>query len=198
MRPILAMAIFFLCVSSASPEPEYSSLLPGSFNIGEGDLFVSLVEIETSTPRGDREKVAAPFSEESIDRSADIAAASLAQPASYVIDPDPKPLAASDTTDVNPGPLSLDQVCNALMTAAQNNNLPVPFFANLIWQESRLRDDAVSPKGALGIAQFMPEVALETGLDNPFDPHAGAAGFGAASAHVARSIRQSRPRRRRL
>jgi len=28
----------------------------------------------------------------------------------------------------------------------------------------------VSPKGALGIAQFMPEVALETGLDNPFDP----------------------------
>jgi membrane-bound lytic murein transglycosylase MltF len=48
--------------------------------------------------------------------------------------------------------------------------LPIPFFANLIWQESRLRDDAVSKKGALGIAQFMPETAAETGLDNPFDP----------------------------
>ena len=48
--------------------------------------------------------------------------------------------------------------------------MPVPFFANLIWQESRLRDDAVSRKGALGIAQFMPETAAETGLDNPFDP----------------------------
>ncbi len=66
--------------------------------------------------------------------------------------------------------LSLNDLCNALYTSAQDNDLPVPFFANLIWQESRLRDDAVSRKGALGIAQFMPETAAETGLDNPFDP----------------------------
>ncbi len=68
------------------------------------------------------------------------------------------------------GDLSLDDLCNALYTSAQDNDLPVPFFANLIWQESRLRDDAVSRKGALGIAQFMPETAAENGLDNPFDP----------------------------
>ncbi len=55
-------------------------------------------------------------------------------------------------------------------TSAHDNDLPIPFFANLIWQESRLRDDAVSPKGAVGIAQFMPKVATENGLDNPFDP----------------------------
>jgi hypothetical protein len=48
--------------------------------------------------------------------------------------------------------------------------LPVPFFANLIWQESRLRNNAVSPKGAVGIAQFMPKVAAKSGLENPFDP----------------------------
>ena len=29
----------------------------------------------------------------------------------------------------------------ALMTSAQDNDLPVPFFANLIWQESRLQRD---------------------------------------------------------
>ena len=66
--------------------------------------------------------------------------------------------------------VSLDDLCNALFTSAQDNDLPIPFFANLIWQESRLRDDAVSKKGALGIAQFMPETAVETGLDDPFDP----------------------------
>ena len=68
------------------------------------------------------------------------------------------------------GDLSLSDLCNALYTSAQDNDLPIPFFANLIWQESRLRDDAVSRKGAMGIAQFMPETAAESGLDNPFDP----------------------------
>jgi len=56
------------------------------------------------------------------------------------------------------------------MTSAQDNELPVPFFANLIWQESRLQRDSVSKAGALGIAQFMPEVAVEVGLADPFDP----------------------------
>jgi len=65
---------------------------------------------------------------------------------------------------------SLEEVCNTLVTSAQDNDLPVPFFANLIWQESRLRDNAVSPKGAVGIAQLMPEVAAKSGVENPFDP----------------------------
>ena len=56
------------------------------------------------------------------------------------------------------------------MTSAQDYQLPVPFFANLIWQESRLQHDAVSTVGAQGIAQFMPEVAAEEGVGDPFDP----------------------------
>ena len=86
--------------------------------------------------------------------------------------PDADAVESSDTsnTDSRDSDLSLNDLCNALYTSAQDNDLPVPFFANLIWQESRLRDDAVSRKGALGIAQFMPETAAETGLDNPFDP----------------------------
>jgi hypothetical protein len=67
-------------------------------------------------------------------------------------------------------PTSLDNVCNTLFSSAQDNDLPVPFFANLLWQESRLRADDVSKKGAQGIAQFMPKTAVETGLANPFDP----------------------------
>jgi hypothetical protein len=67
-------------------------------------------------------------------------------------------------------PQSLNDVCGTLLTSAQNNGLPVAFFADLIWQESRLRDTALSPKGAMGIAQFMPEVAAKSGVANPFDP----------------------------
>ena len=65
---------------------------------------------------------------------------------------------------------SIDGLCNALMTSAQDNDLPVQFFANLIWQESRLQRDSISKAGALGIAQFMPEAAVEVGLADPFDP----------------------------
>jgi soluble lytic murein transglycosylase-like protein len=67
-------------------------------------------------------------------------------------------------------PLTKTELCNALLETAQVYNLPAQFFANLIWQESRFRHDAISPVGALGVAQFMPAVAEATGLDNPFDP----------------------------
>jgi Transglycosylase SLT domain len=42
--------------------------------------------------------------------------------------------------------------------------------ARVIWQESRFDALAVSPKGAAGIAQFMPATASWHGLANPFDP----------------------------
>lgn len=61
-------------------------------------------------------------------------------------------------------------VCDLIETAADAHGLPVGFFTRLIWKESRFRDDAVSPKGAQGIAQFMPGTAAERGLLDPFDP----------------------------
>ena len=60
-------------------------------------------------------------------------------------------------------------LCEALGAAATANELPVDFFTRLIWQESRFKPDAVSQKGAQGIAQFMPATARENGLENPFN-----------------------------
>ena len=59
---------------------------------------------------------------------------------------------------------------DTLAASANKSGLPVSFFANLIWQESRFVLRAVSPAGALGIAQFMPRTAVAVGLTNPFDP----------------------------
>lgn len=64
----------------------------------------------------------------------------------------------------------LDHVCETLAASAQAHGLPVPFFARLIWHESRFDQRAVSSAGAQGVAQFMPKVAAELGLGNPFDP----------------------------
>jgi hypothetical protein len=60
-------------------------------------------------------------------------------------------------------------MCDAVSSAARANRLPVPFFTNLIWQESSFNPHSISYAGALGVAQFMPGTAREYGLSNPFD-----------------------------
>ena len=65
---------------------------------------------------------------------------------------------------------SRQEVCDTLIEAAQSNDLPVPFFIHLLFQESRFQPEMVSSAGAQGVAQFMPETAASVGLDNPFDP----------------------------
>ena len=66
--------------------------------------------------------------------------------------------------------LSKVELCSTAASAAAENKLPVRFFANLIQQESDFKPHVVSRAGAQGIAQFMPAVAAEQGLANPFDP----------------------------
>lgn len=62
------------------------------------------------------------------------------------------------------------EVCDVLVKAAEKNDLPIPYFIRLLFQESGFRPDVVSRAGAQGVAQFMPETAADVGLDNPFDP----------------------------
>jgi hypothetical protein len=77
---------------------------------------------------------------------------------------------APDAADAKTEPEARQHdVCTLIESAAAENGLPIGFFTRLIWKESRFRHDAVSPKGAQGIAQFMPGTALERGLADPFD-----------------------------
>ena len=64
-----------------------------------------------------------------------------------------------------------NRFCEALRQAAESSNIPIAFFARLLWQESRFRSSEVSSAGAQGVAQFMPATAAEVGLDDPFDPY---------------------------
>ncbi len=67
---------------------------------------------------------------------------------------------------------ALTTLCRIVDTAARQEGLPVDFFTRLIWRESAFQPGAVSPAGARGVAQFMPDAASERGLADPFDPAA--------------------------
>jgi hypothetical protein len=74
-----------------------------------------------------------------------------------------------------PPPASGDSICLMIESAAQANDLPIDYFARVIWQESRFQPDVIGPrtrngKRAQGIAQFMPGTAAERRLLDPFDP----------------------------
>ena len=72
-------------------------------------------------------------------------------------------------------PDTREAMCLMIEAAARANDLPLEFFARVIWQESRFQSDAVGPvtrngQRAQGIAQFMPGTANERRLLDPFDP----------------------------
>lgn len=92
------------------------------------------------------------------------------EPADAPAEAAPAPVAKAKVEPKPVPELTRAEFCTTLAASAEKHNVPVPLFANLIWQESRFRPQAVSPVGALGVAQFMPAVAQEVGLKNPFNP----------------------------
>jgi hypothetical protein len=87
------------------------------------------------------------------------------------------PATSEDTPPADTAPAGTNSVsiCQMVALAAAANGLPFEFFAQVIWQESRFRTDAVGPltrtgHRAQGIAQFMPMTAAERLLHDPFDP----------------------------
>ncbi|MGY4260494.1 soluble lytic murein transglycosylase-like protein [Bradyrhizobium sp. USDA 4516] len=106
------------------------------------------------------------------------AAPSAEKPAAPPADTPPAdtPAAATDkpADDVRESD-TREAMCLMIESAARANDLPLEFFARVIWQESRFQADAVGPmtrngQRAQGIAQFMPGTANERGLLDPFNP----------------------------
>lgn len=93
--------------------------------------------------------------------------AALPQPTPVRAEP---PAAATTEAEPSGSRPTVDAICRTLAQAAADNELPEEFFTRLIWQESRFDPAAVSPAGAQGIAQFMPQTAATRGLVNAFEP----------------------------
>ena len=67
------------------------------------------------------------------------------------------------------------QFVAAVNYAATSANISPNLLAALVWQESRWNPQALSPKGAMGLAQLMPATARWLGV-NPADPNANLVG----------------------
>lgn len=106
-------------------------------------------------------------------REEEITQTSPDEPATAVKPDKLKPPAKSSETAADPA--TGEAICLMIESAAKAQDLPLEFFARVIWQESRFQSDAVGPvtrngQRAQGIAQFMPGTASERRLLDPFDP----------------------------
>jgi soluble lytic murein transglycosylase-like protein len=54
--------------------------------------------------------------------------------------------------------------------AAAEHNVPESLIAGLVHAESSFRPDIVSPRGAVGLMQLMPDTAKAMGVEDPYDP----------------------------
>lgn len=94
------------------------------------------------------------------------------KPDDAAVSPATKPAPPADS-NVDGG--TREAICLMIESAARAHDLPLEFFARVIWQESRFQADAIGPltrsgRRALGIAQFMPGTAGDRNLLDPFDP----------------------------
>jgi hypothetical protein len=101
------------------------------------------------------------------------AAPEAASPAPTVAAPQAGPAIPTEAEEEKPAapePPAFGDPCGTIEEAARTHGLPIAFFTRLLWQESGFRPHVVSPKGAQGIAQFMPGTAADRGLVDPFEP----------------------------
>jgi soluble lytic murein transglycosylase-like protein len=184
MRPLIASTFICLTVmpgSLGADQKIFSSRLGDAFAVAAVPTTDGM-SLRNKTAREEKtaDRLAPPADAFSSVRLAD-AAPALMPVADAPIDIPPetdtaKLLQPRDLPSIPPAPpkpvvhRSAREVCDTLAQAAQRNDLPVPFFIRLLFQESRFKPGAVSHAGAQGIAQFMPKTADAVGLDNPFDP----------------------------
>ncbi len=71
-----------------------------------------------------------------------------------------------------PGPRQRSAYLPAIYGAEVRHSLPPGILDALIWAESGYKPFAVSPVGAVGLAQLMPATAKDLGVANRYDPSA--------------------------
>src|SRR5665213_2533208 len=85
----------------------------------------------------------------------------------------PEPIAVSAPEPEPVRAISLEQI---VADAANHYGVDVDLLLSLIHAESSFDLNAVSPKGAMGLMQLMPDTAAQFGVRNPMDPVANIEG----------------------
>lgn len=67
--------------------------------------------------------------------------------------------------DARPAPATPEDVSRAIRDASARHSVSAPLVEAVAWQESHYNQAAISPKGAVGVMQLMPETARRLGVD---------------------------------
>lgn len=78
------------------------------------------------------------------------------------------------------------EVAAAIAASSQRHGVSADLIQAVAWQESRFHQAAVSPKGARGVMQLMPDTARDLGVE----AHDLASNIDGGAAYLARMVRQ--------
>jgi soluble lytic murein transglycosylase-like protein len=123
---------------------------------------------------------AAPIQAQVIEIDSDGAARTYSGPTRFI--------AGESESDAQPLVVASSPALDRFDRAAKAEGVDVHLLRAVAWTESRGRQSAVSPKGALGIMQLMPGTAAELGV-NPLDPDANVYG---GARYLARQLTRFR------
>ncbi|MBI5014271.1 MAG: transglycosylase SLT domain-containing protein [Deltaproteobacteria bacterium] len=157
-------------VHSFSPAPPPSDIQQGDRKTLDGASFVELLRLErlrsALVPGGSLEAAASPnpVVEILIEAFAQSAVAPSAAPLGT---PAPQPVTADGSPPGGEGPTRLDGI---VARAAGTYGLDPALIRAVIQAESGGNVRAISPAGAQGLMQLMPETARALGVVDPFDP----------------------------
>ncbi|WP_077047961.1 lytic transglycosylase domain-containing protein [Pseudomonas sp. KK4] len=87
-----------------------------------------------------------------------------------------EPEAAVVSLEQQPQMIAARPYAELVSQAAEDNHLPAALLHAVIQAESHYDPSAVSPKGAGGLMQLMPDTARELGVTNVYDPKANIQG----------------------
>ncbi len=75
----------------------------------------------------------------------------------------------NEVSQYNSDPVQIDWTTNAILYASTTYQIDPLLYTSLLEQESHFNINAVSPVGAIGMAQLMPDTAQAIGV-NPYNP----------------------------
>ncbi len=76
----------------------------------------------------------------------------------------------SDSGVYEEGSASREDIDKLVNYYSQRKGVPASLVHSVIKTESDYNSEAISPKGAMGLMQLMPETAMGLGVENPFNP----------------------------
>ncbi len=105
-----------------------------------------------------------------MNRSKAAASDAVSDPAFSRMTDEAMSLLDTDSGVYEEGSVSRNDIDKIVNYYSQKKGVPAPLVRSVIQAESEYNPDALSPKGAMGLMQLMPETAMGLGVENPFNP----------------------------